>query len=102
MGLGPRVPMLIISPWTKEGYVDKTVYEFSSVVKFMETVHGLECMTHRDCQASNMLNAFDFEQEPDFREDRLILKERDCTGLPARIAKEYEEHGSNAFYALGD
>jgi phospholipase C len=102
MGLGPRVPMLIISPWTKEGYIDKTVYEFSSVVKFMETVHGLECMTHRDCQASNMLNAFDFEQEPDFREDRLILRERDCTGLPARIAKEYDEHGSNAFYALGD
>jgi phospholipase C len=102
MGLGPRVPMLIISPWAKEGYVDKTVYEFSSVVKFIETVHGLDCMTTRDCQASNMLDAFDFEQEPDSRQDRLILKERDCTGLPARIADEYEEHGSKAFYALGD
>jgi phospholipase C len=102
MGLGPRVPMQIISPWTKEGYVDKTVYEFSSVLKFMETVYGLECMTPRDCQASNMLNAFDFEQEPRFKKRRLILEERDCTGLPARIAKEYEKHGSDAFYALGD
>jgi phospholipase C len=102
MGLGPRVPMQIISPWAKEGYVDKTVYEFSSVLKFMETVYGLECMTARDCQASNMLNAFDFEQEPRFKKRRLILEERDCTGLPSRIAEEYEKHGSDAFYALGD
>ena len=28
--LGPRVPMLIISPWAKQGYIDSTAYEFSS------------------------------------------------------------------------
>ena len=102
MGLGPRVPLLIISPWAKEGYVDSTEYEFSSVLKFMETVFGLDCMTERDCQASNMLDAFDFEQEPDPKGRKLILEERECSGLPQKVSEEYRKHGSDAFYALGD
>jgi phospholipase C len=102
MGLGPRVPLLIISPWAKEGVVDSTTYEFSSVLKFIETVHGLDCMTPRDCNASDMMNAFDFSQEPDAKEDKLLLDQRDCTGLPAKTAQEYREHGTDAFRALAD
>ncbi|HVF52543.1 MAG TPA: alkaline phosphatase family protein [Actinomycetota bacterium] len=102
MGLGPRVPLLVISPWAKEGYIDPTVYEFSSVLKFIETAFDLECMTDRDCGASDMLNAFDFEQPLRAKERRLILEERDCTGLPEYVAKRYRERGSNAFKALGD
>jgi phospholipase C len=102
MGLGPRVPMLIISPWAKEGYIDSTTYEFSSVVKFMEDTLGLRCMTPRDCGANNMMNAFDFEQAPDPKGRKLLLEERDCTGLPAKTAQQYRKHGSNAFLALRD
>lgn len=102
MGLGPRVPMLIISPWAKQGFVDSTTYEFSSVLKFMETVFGLACMTDRDCGAHDMMNAFDFTQAPAPRARRLILEERDCTGLPAKVAARYEARGTNAFKALGD
>ena len=102
MGLGPRVPMLIISPWAKQGFVDKTEYEFSSVLKFMETVFGLECMTPRDCQADNMLNAFDFESDVAPRDRKLVLKERECTGLPAKVEEAYRTRGSDAFTALGD
>jgi phospholipase C len=76
MGLGPRVPLLIISPWAKRGHVDSTVYEFSSVLKFIETVHDLEPLTERDAKADPMLSAFDFDQDPTDRE--LILKQRDC------------------------
>ena len=81
MGLGPRVPLLVISPWAKQGYVDSTVYEFSSVLAFIETTFGLECMTHRDCQADPMLGAFDFESDVRPAERRLILTPRDCSGL---------------------
>ncbi|MGH2694536.1 MAG: phospholipase C [Actinomycetota bacterium] len=102
MGLGPRVPMLIISPWTKHGFVDKTVYEFSSVLTFIETIFGLECMTPRDCQAANMLSGFDFSSVVEPKARRLILEQRDCTGLPARIIEAYRTRGSNAFKALGD
>ncbi|MBA3431286.1 MAG: hypothetical protein H0U16_07380 [Actinobacteria bacterium] len=85
MGLGPRVPLLVISPWARKGYVDSTEYEFSSVLKFIETIHGLEPMTQRDRQADPMLGAFDFESEPDFEERKLILDQRDCSGLPKKV-----------------
>lgn len=102
MGLGPRVPMLIISPWAKEGFIDTTEYEFSSVLKFIETMFGLDCMTDRDCGASNMLNAFDFEAKPDFEARKLILEERDCSGLPTHIEAEYDQEGAYAFEELAD
>jgi phospholipase C len=82
MGLGPRTPALIISPWTKAGdnpeggSIDSTVYEFSSVLRFIEELHGLEPMTERDANASPLAGAFDFTQEP--RLDPVILEPRDC------------------------
>ncbi|HZA20826.1 MAG TPA: alkaline phosphatase family protein [Actinomycetota bacterium] len=102
MGLGPRVPMLIISPWTKQGFVDQTVYEFSSVLAFIETIFGLECMTQRDCQAENMLESFDFATVVEPKDRKLVLEERDCTGLPAKVEEAYRERGTDAFKALGD
>ncbi len=82
MGLGPRTPALIISPYTKAGdnpeggSVDHTVYEFSSVLAFIEQLFGLEPMTARDAQASPLAGAFDFEH-PNFK--KLVLPLRtDC------------------------
>jgi phospholipase C len=81
MGLGPRTPALIISPWTKPGdnpdggSIDSTVYEFSSVLRFIEELHGLEPMTERDANADPLSGAFDFTQDP--RLDPLILEPRD-------------------------
>ena len=77
-GMGPRVPAIIISPWAKPGYIDSRVYEFSSVLKLIERIFGLPALGSRDRRASDMLAAFDFEQEP---LDPLILKQRDCSGL---------------------
>ena len=82
MGLGPRTPALIISPYTRQGSnpdggaVDSTVYEFSSVLAFIEHVFGLEPMTERDRTADPLSGAFDFAN-PDL--DKLILPlRRDC------------------------
>jgi phospholipase C len=82
MGLGPRTPALIISPYTLAGdnpdggSIDSTVYEFSSVLRFIEDLHGLKPMTDRDAQASPLAGAFDFTQPP--RLDAPKLRERDC------------------------
>jgi len=82
MGLGPRTPALIISPYTRQGsspdggYVDSTVYEFSSVLAFIEQLFGLEPMTDRDADAIPLLGAFDFEN-PDFHKLVLDLRQ-DC------------------------
>jgi phospholipase C len=74
-GLGPRVPLLIISPYAKQGYVSHTLYEHSSILKFMETRYHLPALTARDGQASNMLDSFDFNQQP---QSPLILQPRQC------------------------
>ena len=96
MGLGPRMPLLIISPWAKKGYVDSTTYEFSSVLKFIETVYNLPSLTNRDRAASNMLNAFDFSQDVSAEDRKLLLQERSCEGLP-----QIGDQPVN-FHALGD
>jgi phospholipase C len=84
MGLGPRTPALIISPYTRTGdnrdggYIDHTTYEFSSVLRFMEELHGLKPMTERDKTANPLAGAFDFTQPPNLK--KLILQPRTCPG----------------------
>jgi phospholipase C len=63
-GLGPRVPALVISPYARPGYIDRNVYEFSSILKFIETRWHLNHLTARDDHAKPMLAAFDFDQKP--------------------------------------
>ena len=82
LGLGPRVPALIISPWTRKGnnadggLIDHTTYEFSSVLAFIEDTFHLKPLTQRDKQANPLKGAFDFHH-PDF--SPLILDYRsDC------------------------
>jgi phospholipase C len=80
MGLGPRTPALIISPYTKAGdnpdggYIDHTDYEFSSVLAFIEKTFGLNPMTNRDKTASPLAGALDFSRDP---LPPLVLKYRD-------------------------
>ncbi len=74
-GLGPRVPMLIISPYARTSYISHTQYEFSSVIKFAEEVFGLPSLGQRDVLANDMTDSFDFTQTP---RSPLILTPRLC------------------------
>lgn len=74
-GLGPRVPLIVISPYVKEGLVSHSVYEPSSIVQFIETRHKLKALTNRDATANSILDMFDFSQAP---APPLILPLRDC------------------------
>jgi phospholipase C len=63
-GYGFRVPALIISPYTKHGFIDHTFYSIESTLKFIEWRFGLPSLNQRDASANNLLNAFDFSQTP--------------------------------------
>jgi len=83
MGLGPRAPALIISPWTRSGSnpdggsIDSTTYEFGSVLAFIEKTFGVKPLTARDAKADPLSGAFDFTQPPDLKP--LILPyQTDC------------------------
>ncbi len=64
IGLGIRVPAMIISPYARSGYVDHTMYEFSSVLRFIEDNWGLTQLTRRDRIADGLGGALDFSQPP--------------------------------------
>ncbi|HEY6292802.1 MAG TPA: choice-of-anchor D domain-containing protein [Terriglobia bacterium] len=64
-GLGPRVPLIMISPYAKAGYISNTQYEFASFLKMVEDRYGLPSLTERDANANDMTtDAFDFNQNP--------------------------------------
>lgn len=61
-GLGPRVPLLVISPWAKPGYISASQGEFASFAKFIEENFGLPSLGARDALAStsDLMDFFDF------------------------------------------
>ncbi len=66
LGLGPRVPLIVISPFAKQGYVSHQLGEFASFDKFIETNWGLSNLGQRDANAniSNLMDFFNFSQTP--------------------------------------
>jgi phospholipase C len=61
---GVRVPVAVISPFAKAHYVSHTVYDHTSILKFVEHRFGLSSLTNRDAQADPMLGMFDFQNPP--------------------------------------
>ncbi|NHH79823.1 phosphocholine-specific phospholipase C [Burkholderia gladioli] len=41
-GLGPRVPMFVVSPWSKGGFVSSQVFDHTSVLQFIEQRFGVK------------------------------------------------------------
>ena len=78
-GFGPRVPLLVISPFAKQGLISHTQYEFSSLLKFAENRFKLAALTARDMVANDMTDGFDFDQDP---RPPFILQERVCGNAP--------------------
>jgi phospholipase C len=63
-GYGPRVPALVISPFSKPGVVCHTNFDFTSPLRLIEKRFGLKYLADRDKQSSDMLDCFDFTQTP--------------------------------------
>jgi len=83
VGLGERVPLLMVSPYAKKGYVSHTLLEFASTLKFIEqTEHlpviGPPSFGYTDTRAASPLDMFDFTQKP-----------RAYTKIPAKYPLSY-------------
>jgi hypothetical protein len=79
LGLGPRVPTLVISPYARRGYVDHTTYDFASLLAFVEKRFGLPPLTFRDAEAADMTAGFDFTAAP---APPLLLPRHACPIIP--------------------
>ena len=63
-GLGFRVPLIVVSPYAKHGYVSHTQHEFGSIVKFIEETYGLPSLGQTDTRADDLSDCFNFTQSP--------------------------------------
>jgi phospholipase C len=82
-GNGMRVGCLIISPYARKGYVSHTVYEFGSILKFVEQAFDLQPVGptkqgYTDTRATSLVDSFDFTQAP-----------RAFTPIPAKYPAEF-------------
>ncbi|MBW5485063.1 phosphocholine-specific phospholipase C [Streptomyces bambusae] len=62
-GLGPRVPMIVVSPWSKGGYVCSETFDHTSVIRFMEKRFGVRepnISPWRRAVCGDLSSAFDF------------------------------------------
>jgi phospholipase C len=76
-----RVPLLIISPYAKQGYVSHVQYEHGSILRFVEDQFGLGRLAASDERAiSPEKDCFDFSQPP-----------RPFTVIPAALSQSYFE-----------
>lgn len=79
-GLGFRLPLIIISPYAKPGFIFKEQAEQASVPHFIEKVFGAPPLSSldpaaQDGQANDLMNAFDWNQAP---LPPLVLQTRSC------------------------
>jgi phospholipase C len=69
---GFRVPLIVISPYAKAGYISHTVYDFGSILKFIEATFGLPNVAPQAAPAyadsftntGDLSDCFDFTQTP--------------------------------------
>jgi phospholipase C len=86
-GPGFRVPMIVVSPYAREtssshpGYISNTVYEFGSIVRFIEETFSLGSLGTTDKNSNSMDDMFDFNQPP-----------RAFTSIPSKYSKSYFLH----------
>ncbi|MEW2517218.1 phosphocholine-specific phospholipase C [Actinacidiphila alni] len=67
-GLGQRVPMLVVSPWSTGGYVCSEVFDHTSILRFMERRFGVRephISPWRRTVCGDLTSAFDFTLKRD-------------------------------------
>ncbi|MFG1812552.1 phosphocholine-specific phospholipase C [Kribbella sp. NPDC049174] len=65
IGLGPRVPMTVVSPWSVGGHVNSQVFDHTSVIRFLERWTGVRepnISSWRRTACGDLTSAFDFDR----------------------------------------
>jgi phospholipase C len=61
---GYRVPLIVISPFTRKNFVSHTVADYTAILKLIETRFKLPSLTARDAAQMDMTEFFDFANPP--------------------------------------
>jgi len=61
---GFRVPLIVVSPYAKAGYISHVTHDFGSILKFIEENFGLSSLGYADAAADDLSDCFDVTQTP--------------------------------------
>jgi phospholipase C len=61
---GFRVPLLVVSPFTKKNYVSHTAADYTAILKLIEIRFNVPSLTQRDAAQMDMTEFFDFQNVP--------------------------------------
>lgn len=61
---GYRVPLIVVSPFTKKNYVSHTVADSTAILKLIEVTFQIPSLTKRDAAQMDMTEFFDFKGVP--------------------------------------
>ena len=88
-GYGPRLPFLVISPYAKVNYVDHSVIDQTSIIKFIEDNWNLDKIGDQsfDEKAGFILNMFNFSQG--HSADKLFLDPTNGTTITQKSYRLY-------------
>ncbi|MEV4618516.1 phosphocholine-specific phospholipase C [Asanoa sp. NPDC049573] len=118
-GLGMRVPMIIVSPWTRGGWVNSELFDHTSLIRFMETRFAgrnrdlveANITPWRRAVVGDLTSAFDFKtpnrsqsvklpDTDDFKPDNLVRFPDEVPVPPADQAVPRQEQGVKPARAL--
>jgi phospholipase C len=84
---GVRVPLIVVSPYARPKFVSHTVYDHTSILRFIESRFNVPALTARDANADPLSDLFDFSK-PSFATPPSLpaapvdpAKEADCVAL---------------------
>jgi phospholipase C len=95
-GMGPRVPMLVISPWSKGGWVNSQLFDHTSLIQFIEQrfaahapgLRETNITAWRRAVAGDLTSAFNFATPNDARDP-----------LPSTVAYQPRDRATHPDYA---
>src|SRR3984957_19165 len=64
MGLGFRVPLIVVSPYAKKGYISHVTHESGGFLRYMEEGFDLPSLGTRDSIGDAFSDCFDYAQPP--------------------------------------
>jgi phospholipase C len=64
---GFRVPLIVVSPFARQGYVSHVTHDFGSILHFIEEVYRLPSLGYADALADDLSDCFDFHRHNLFK-----------------------------------
>jgi phospholipase C len=61
---GFRVPMIVVSPYAKVGYISHVTHDFGSILKFVEETYNLPSLGYANAVADDLSDCFNYNQTP--------------------------------------